>query len=137
MHGQDEGGFTAAAVGRVDEGLTDEDPVLYEYRRELAGADAHESEARGRGALGFREEPALRAPCPPADQSRRMQVPLPRMRSDPMAEEGSVFAPEQAVATALLLVRPADRQVRHALDLVQDDRAVAHGRTDERVAPLS
>jgi hypothetical protein len=43
------------------------------------------------------------------------------VRSDRIAEERAVVPPPQAVATAVLLVGPAGRQVGGAADLVEDD----------------
>ncbi len=137
VHGEHEGGLAARAVGRIDEGPAEEDAVLDEDGGELAGPHAHERVARGGRRLGLGHEAGLRATGPPAHDRRRVQVALPRVGTDRVAEEGSVLAATQAVPAPVLLVGEADGQVLRRVDLVEDDGAVAHGGTEQRVAALA
>ena len=70
----------------------------------------------------------------PQPHARREQEALPRRRPDRVAEARFVVAALEPVATAVLDVRPADRQLGGGVELLVDDRAVAHGRADDGVA---
>ena len=137
VDGQHEGGLAARAVGRVDEGAAEEDPVLHQDRRELARPHPHERVA-GRGRrLGLGHETTVVPAGAPAHDRRRVQVALPGVRPDRVAEEGTVVAPPQPVSAPVLLVVPADRQIGSAPDLVEDDGAVADGGAEQRVTALA
>ncbi len=136
-HGEHERGLAARAVGGVHERPPEEHAVLHEDRGELARAHAHEGVARGRRRVGLGHEPALVATGPPAHDRRRVQVALPGVGPDRVAEEGRVVASLQAVAAAVLLVGPAHRQVGGPADLGEDDGAVTDGGAEERVAALA
>ena len=64
------------------------------------------------------------------------QVALPGLDADRVSEQRVVVSPPEAVGPAILLVRPADRQVGARLELVVDDRAVADGRPEQPVAAV-
>ena len=136
VHGEHEGGLAARAVGGIDEGPPEEDAILDEDRGELAGPHAHERVARGGRRLGLGHEARLRATGPPSHDRRRVQVALPRVGADRVAEEGIVLPATEAVPAAVLLVGEADGQVLRRVDLVEDDGAVPHGGAEERVAAL-
>ena len=67
---------------------------------------------------------------------RRIEEFLPGLRAHRIAEQGVVGAADQAVAPAVLLVRPAGGQIPHRLDVVIHDRPVAQRRSHDAVAAL-
>ena len=69
-------------------------------------------------------------------QSRREQVFLPGMRSNRIAEIGFIVAALEPIGAPLLLVRPADRQLRQAAHLVEDDGPLRDRRPDDDVSLL-
>ena len=74
---------------------------------------------------------ASRAPEPKAGREEEL---LPRVRPDGVAEARVVLAALEPVGPRLLPVGPADRQLGRALELVVDDRAVAHRRAEHAEA---
>ena len=103
---------------------------------QLARARAHERVPRRLARLlrELGQATVLVAPRAPQAHLGRQLVALPRVRADVVAEQRLVVAAAQAVVAAVLLVGPADRQIRARADLLVDDRTIAHGRTDHRVA---
>ena len=100
---------------------------------QLARAHAEERVARRLGPLLVQIDrpPALAATrLPQLDLGRQAQL-LPGARAEVVAEAGLVVAAAQAVAAAVLLVRPADGQVRARADLTVDDRPIAERRPDD------
>src|SRR5690606_9478574 len=119
---------------RVDIGAFEEDAILDRDGPDLASADAEEGEALAGLGRGRDGKAVTLARYAPQGQARRMQVTLPRMRTDDIAEEGAVVAPVQAIAAAVLLVGPAGGQVGDAVDVVIDDRLVAEPRPEDAIA---
>jgi hypothetical protein len=64
---------------------------------------------------------------------RPVQKALPGLRTHGEPEQRAVVAPLQAIASGLLTVRPAGRQIGKARDPVIDDRIVPHRRADHLV----
>ena len=79
-------------------------------------------------------EAAVAALRPPQAETRGMQELLPRMRTDGVAEQRIVGTALDTIGAAVLHVGPAGRQVRDAVDVVIDDRAVAKHRADDAIA---
>ena len=74
---------------------------------------------------------------PPEPHARREEEPLPRVRADGVAEARLVLAPLEPVDPAVLTVGPADRKLVGGLELVVDDRAVAHRRPEHAISAIS
>ena len=95
---------------------------------------AEESEAFLRVRVGGDVDAGGVALGAPQAQQRRVQEALPGMRADGVAEQRVVVSALQAVMAAVLLVGPAGGQVGDRLDIVIDDRVVAHGRAEHAEA---
>ncbi len=125
----------ADGVGAVDMAGVQEHAVLDGDGGQLAGPDA--DEGANRRLVGRRHE--ANRPVRLLDREeravRREQIRLPRMWSHDVAEQRIVVAGHQAVTGSVLLVGPADRQVRRRADLVVHDRLVADGWTDRDITP--
>ncbi len=121
-------------VGSIPILAAKEHPVLDRDRPEFAGADPDEGEPlRGRVVFDGREPVAVTARLPePLD--RRVQEAFPGMRPDGIAEIGHVAAPFEAIAAAVLTVRPAGRKLVEAGQRVVHDCTVAHDRADHAIA---
>jgi hypothetical protein len=119
-------------VVALDVRVVEEDAVLDRDRVEVAGAGADERVAR---RFDRRRRRALAVARPEPELGREQEV-LPRCRADVEAEQSLVVAASQAVSAALLLVRPARREVSGRLDLVVDDRVRADRGPDQAVAAL-
>ncbi len=132
----DEDVLPPGTIGRIGVRAPEQHAVEDAHRMQLARAGAQERVARGlaRGLDQLCQPPVLVAPRAPQPHLGRQLVALPRVRADVVAEQGLVVATAQPVVAALLLVGPADRQVSATVDLVIDDRAIAHGRTEHGVA---
>ncbi len=59
------------------------------------------------------------------------------MRPDGIAEQRVIVPPLQAIAAAILLVRPAGGQIVHPFDVIIDDGIVAHGGTEDAEAVVA
>ena len=123
-----------SAVLRVDVLAFEEHAILYGDCRELAGAHSDEGKFRVGLRLGGDRDLGALALRMPEIATRRVQIFFPRVGADDIAEERVVVAPLQAVGAALLLVRPAGRQIFDAGDVVIDDRLVANGGAANPVA---
>jgi hypothetical protein len=106
----------------------EEDPVLDRDRVQLAGAHADEGEGSRRSRRRGENDAVGVALRLPERQRRRMEVLLPGLRADHVAEQGAVGAPREAIVSGRMLVRPARREIVRRIDAVVDDDPVAHGR---------
>ena len=136
LHGHHEHVLGAGAIGRVRMRAPQQHPVEDPHRVQLARPRPEERVPRRRPwRLTDVDEPALLVdPGAPQAHLGWQLVLLPRLRSDRIAEQGLVLPPAEAVVAAVLLVGPADRQIRRPADLVVHDCAVANGGPDDRVA---
>ena len=117
-------------------GARQEHLVLNRDRVELTGAHADERVARRRGRLldDLEALAVLPAPRLPQAQIGRVQKLLPRLRADGVTEYRLIVAPSQAIGAAILLVGPADRELRAGAHVAIDDRAFTHRRPNHLIA---
>ena len=128
VHRDDERVLAPSRVVAVGKAAAEEHAVLNHDPLQLAGPNADQRKRRVLERLLLDLEavrPAVRLPEP---HSRRQQELLPRVRADRVAEARLVVAALESVAAGLLDVLPADRKLRGRLELVVDDRALAHAR---------
>ena len=64
-----------------------------------------------------------------------VQIFLPAMRADDIAEQRLVVAALQAVASRRLFIRPTGGEISQFLDHIVDDGAIAHHRSDYLITP--
>ena len=134
VHGDDERVLAARRVVAVGVAAAEEHLVLDRDPVQLARAHADERErpVLERFLLDLEAVvPALRTPEPDAGRQEEL---LPRVRADRVAEARLVVAALEPVAAGVLIVGPADRQIRGRVEVVVDDRAVPHGRADDAEA---
>src|SRR5271168_3656840 len=111
----DEGVVAANPVGLVAKWAREKDPVMDGDRVKLAGAHADKGERLYRFVVFDDREAVPLATGPPEPLDWRMQKAFPGMRPDGLP------------------ISPSDRKIIEQRDGVVDDRAVAHGRSDDPV----
>ena len=148
-HGRTEAGATGyAAVDHDHEGpgpaqrvvaldilALEEDAILDCDRVEIARTGTQERQRPlGSWILDeHRHAVVARRGLPQADSGWE-ELLLPRMRADRPPEDGRVVAPPQPRARGFVIGRPPVREVVGRGDLVEHDRRVTHGRSDDPVA---
>ena len=130
VHGDDERVLTARGVVGVGVRPAEEHLVLDRDPVQLARPHADERQRRAVRLVLLDDEAVVLLARPPEADAGRQQELLPRVRPDRVPEAGLVVAALEPVAARLLVVRPADREIGRRLDVVVDDRAVAHRRAD-------
>jgi hypothetical protein len=131
----DEDPAAPGGVVAVDELAAGEDLVLDRDRVQLARAHPDEGERRLVERLLLDDRRAAVRPRAPEPEAGREEELLPRVRPDGVAEARVVLTALKAVGPRLLPVGPADRELSRALELVVDDRAVAHRGAEHPEAP--
>ena len=133
----DEGPLATERVVALDVAALEEDAVLDRDRVQVAGSGTEEGQRPvGRRLLLDHRCRAVRRRGAPEADARGHELLLPRVRADRPAEDGVVVATLDPVGRRLVMRRPAVRQLVGGRDLVQHDRAVAHGRADHAIALL-
>ncbi len=131
LHRDHEHLLTAGDVVRVDERRAGEDRVLHAECREIAGAGAQEGDRPGVGRLRGEGHLVAIAGRPGERDEGREGPLLPGRGPDDVPEDVLVAPPAQAVAAGCLLVADAAGQVLDGRDLVEDDRPVGDGGSDD------
>ena len=127
VHADEHGALATVPVGGIE---LHEHAVLHRDRVQVARAEPDERVRRVVGGRGLHRER-------PVATDRRQ--PLAWREQEALPGIGAVRPPEQTIVVAMgEAVRPgalgladADREVAHALDTVQHDRPVPHGRPDQ------
>ena len=128
-----EGVGTSYGVGGVDVRAPEQHRVVDAQRAQVAGAHAQEGERPLVGRRAFDGERVGLTVRAPEQVARGEEHRLRRLRAVGVAEDQLVVPPAQPVGAGVLLVPPADREVRDLGDGAVPDRAVAHHRRDHLV----
>ncbi len=133
IDGDDKAILSPRLVDRIDIGSFQKDAILHAQSCQFAGPYAHEGVPRRRVARNLHLPAAGRAIGRGQGGQRGEQIPLPRVWSDDISEQGVVVTAFQAVFPGFLHVGDAARQIVYRPQLVVDNRPLRHGRADDSV----
>jgi hypothetical protein len=134
---RDDKGVVAANLIAFAEVLAGEkDPILNGYCAQFAGAHADEGKLLNCLLVFDNPEAIAVAPGLPEPLDRRVQVSLPGMWSDSVAEQRRIGASLDSVSSGVLSIGPSDRQIVEMRNGVVDDGAVAHTRAHDPVSAV-